>query len=186
MLQLYESRPECVNAPDESTDFTTVVRHDRLFRARCRDSACRLPAVSWLVFDARPLFIDEIVQVYQARVFAARTLTDHVGPFPEFFGALNVVSVGDTQFGQFPPGGPAHLFLGVLVGAPWLITPLLGSAAVYTFAMFVRRIEPEAPIALASTLLLAFSPFMIFMSAWYMNHVPRCFGCSLRGLHALA
>ncbi|MGQ0640253.1 MAG: hypothetical protein ACT4P6_05695 [Gemmatimonadaceae bacterium] len=78
------------------------------------------------MFHARPLFIDEIVQVYQERGFAAGALKDHVGPFPEFFGALTVVSAGEDQFGQFPPGGSAHLLLGVLVGVPWLITPLLG------------------------------------------------------------
>jgi hypothetical protein len=128
--------------------------------------------VAQLVFDARPLFIDEIVQLYQARLFAAGQLTDHVGFFPEFFGALNVVSLGDRQFGQFPPGGPAHLLLGVLIGAPWLVTPLIGGVAVFMFGLLVRRLEAEGSVALAATLLFAFSPFMIFMSASHMNHVP--------------
>lgn len=131
--------------------------------------------VAQLVFDARPLFIDEIVQLYQARLFAAGQLTDHVGFFPEFFGALNVVSLGDRQFGQFPPGGPAHLLPGVLIGAPWLVMPLIGGAAVYVFSLLVRRLEPEGPVALAAILLFAFSPFMIFMSASHMNHVPTLF-----------
>jgi 4-amino-4-deoxy-L-arabinose transferase-like glycosyltransferase len=128
--------------------------------------------VAVAVFDARPLFIDEIVQLYQARVYATGHLVDRVGPFPEFFGALNVVSAGDHQFGQFPPGGPAHLMLGVLVGAPWLVTPILGGATVYSFARFVRHMEPEPAVALAAILLLAFSPFMVFMAASQMNHVP--------------
>lgn len=125
-----------------------------------------------LVFDGRPLFIDEIVQLYQARIFAAGRLADPVGPFPEFFGALNVVSVGDRQFGQFPPGGPAHLLLGVWLQAPWLITPLTGACTVFVFAWLVRHFEPDPAIALAAVLLLAFSPFMIFMAASHMNHVP--------------
>lgn len=129
-------------------------------------------AVALLVFDGRPLFIDEIVQMYQARVYATGHLVNHVGPFPEFFGALNVVSIGDNQFGQFPPGGPAHLLLGVLLGAPWLITPIVGGAAVYAFASLVRQVEPEPSVALAAILLLAFSPFMMFMAASHMNHVP--------------
>lgn len=127
--------------------------------------------VALTVFDGRPLFIDEIVQLYQARVYAAGHLVDRVGPFPEFFGALNVVSAGDHQFGQFPPGGPAHLMLGVLLGAPWLVTPLLGGATVYVFASLVRHIEPEPSVALAAVLLLAFSPFMVFMAGSQMNHV---------------
>lgn len=128
--------------------------------------------VALTVFDARPLFIDEIIQLYQARVYAAGDLVDRVGPFPEFFGALNVVSAGDHQFGQFPPGGPMHLMLGVLLGVPWLITPLLGGAIVYVFARLVRHIEPEPSVALAAILLLAFSPFMVFMAGSQMNHVP--------------
>lgn len=155
-------------------------RAARWFAARPRRAALIISAiaaavyatVAQLVFDARPLFIDEIVQLYQARLFAVGQLTDHVGFFPEFFGALNVVSLGDRQFGQFPPGGPAHLLLGVLIGAPWLVTPLVGGAAVYVFGLLVRRVEPEAPVALAAMLLFAFSPFMIFMSASHMNHVP--------------
>ena len=127
--------------------------------------------VALTVFDGRPLFIDEIVQLYQARVYAAGHLVDRVGPFPEFFGALNVVSAGDHQFGQFPPGGPAHLMLGVLLGAHWLVTPFLGGATVYAFARLVRHIEPEPSIALAAVLLLAFSPFMVFMAGSQMNHV---------------
>jgi hypothetical protein len=128
--------------------------------------------VAVAVFDAKPLFIDEIIQVYQARLLADGKLADVVGPFPEFFSALNVVTAGDRQFGQFPPGGPAHLLLGVLIGAPWIITPLLGGAAVYVFAVLVRRLESERAVALGAILLLAFSPFMIFMSASHMNHVP--------------
>ncbi len=155
----------------------------RLFDARPRLAALMISTtaaivyatVAQLVFDARPLFIDEIVQLYQARLFAAGQLTDHVGFFPEFFGALNVVSLADRQFGQFPPGGPAHLLPGVLVGAPWLVMPLIGGAAVYVFSLLVRRLEPEVPVALAAILLFAFSPFMIFMSASHMNHVPTLF-----------
>jgi len=128
--------------------------------------------VAVAVFDAKPLFIDEIIQLYQARLFAEGKLADVVGPFPEFFSALNVVTAGDRQFGQFPPGGPAHLLLGVLLGVPWIITPLLGGAAVYVFAMLVRHLESEGAVALGAILLLAFSPFMIFMSASHMNHVP--------------
>ena len=135
-------------------------------------AAIAYAVTSQLVFDGKALFIDEIVQLYQARLFAAGRLTDPVGPYPEFFSALNVVTRGGEQFGQFPPGGPAHLTLGVFVGAPWLITPILGGCAVFVFSSLVRRVEPEPAVGLAAVLLLAFSPFMMFMAASHMNHVP--------------
>lgn len=162
---------------------TLAARSAQWFERNPRSSAliislaalCLYTIVAWLIFDARPLFIDEIVQLYQARIYATGHVLDRVGPFPEFFGALNVVSVGDHQFGQFPPGGPAHLTLGLFFGAPWLVTPVLGAATVYTFAQLVRRIELDPAVALAAVLLLAFSPFMTFMAASHMNHVPTLF-----------
>jgi hypothetical protein len=136
------------------------------------------------VFGAKPIFIDEVVQMYQARLMAAGRLLDPVGPYPEFFGALNVVSTKDGQFGQFPPGGPLHFAIGVMIGAPWLIGPVFGGASVYVFSRFVRLIQRESGIVLGATLLLAASPFMMFMSASHMNHVPTLFWILLSWLAA--
>jgi hypothetical protein len=124
------------------------------------------------VFDARPIFIDEIIQMYQARLLASGRLVEHVGPFPEFFGALNVVTLDGRQFGQFPPGGPVHLMLGVVFGVPWIAVPVVGAMSVFVLGALLRRVELEPGVALGALLLFAFSPFMIFMSASHMNHVP--------------
>jgi hypothetical protein len=124
------------------------------------------------IFDAQPIFIDEIVQVYQARLLASGVLVERVGPFAEFFSALNVVTQDGKQFGQFPPGGPAHLVPAVLLGATWLAVPVIGAVTVFAFGALVRRVESEPGVALGALLLFAFSPFMIFMSASHMNHVP--------------
>jgi hypothetical protein len=126
---------------------------------------------AWRVFSARPLLIDEIIEVFQARIFASGRLTLPLPAHPELTSAIHLVDTGDRLFGQFPPGGPALLSLGSLVHAEWLIGPLLGAVSVLLFARLMRRTE-RAGTGLAAVLLFAFAPFVVFMSGTMMNHVP--------------
>ncbi len=128
--------------------------------------------ISRTILAGRPLLIDEIVQVMQARIFAEGRLMGSLPAYPEFFSALHVVDLGRGVYSQFPPGGPLMLLPGVLLGAPWLTGPVFGAAAVTAWWGVVRRTEPRAGAALGAAVLLAFSPFMAFMAGSHMNHVP--------------
>ncbi len=128
-------------------------------------------AIARWVFAGRPLLIDEIVQVMQARIFAHSTLTLPTAPQPEFFSALHVVDAGGRVFSQFPPGGPLMLLPGVLAGAPWLVGPVFGAITVAFFWHFARELEGDGTVALLATLLLALAPFSAFMAGSHMNHV---------------
>jgi hypothetical protein len=128
--------------------------------------------VAWFVFDRRPLLIDELVQVMQARIFAQGVMSLQAPLHPEFFSILHVVDFGGRWYSQFPPGGPAMLALGVLVGAVWLVGPACGATAVVAFWYLTPRLDPRPTVALGATLLFAFAPFMVFMSGSQMNHVP--------------
>jgi hypothetical protein len=122
--------------------------------------------------SGRPLQIDEIVQVMQARIFAEGGITRAADAYPEFFSALNVVDMDGKVYSQFPPGGPLMLLPGVLAGMTWLTGPVFGSVAVIAFWLLVRRTEASPSIALGATMLLAFAPFTAFMAGSHMNHVP--------------
>jgi len=124
------------------------------------------------VFSRVPISIDELVQLVQARTFAAGRLWQPASATPEFYSVLNVVDADGRYYGQFPPGGPAMLSLGVLVGAPWLVGPVCGAVAVAAFWSFVRVVEPRREVAVGATLLFAVAPFAVFMSGSHMNHVP--------------
>ena len=124
------------------------------------------------VLSSRPLLIDEIVQVMQARIFAEGRVARVASDLPEFFSALHVVDVNGSVFSQFPPGGPLMLVPGVLAGAAWLTGPFFGALAVFAFWHLVRSTERSAGTALGAALLLAASPFMAFMAGSHMNHVP--------------
>ncbi len=127
--------------------------------------------VSQLVLSAKPLLIDEIILVYQARIFAAGRLWLPAPPFPEFTSSMHLLDWGGKVYGQFPAGGPAMLALGTLVGAEWLVGPCFAALGVFVLARLLRRIEPRAGVALAATLLYAFAPFTVFLSGSMMNHV---------------
>lgn len=139
------------------------------------------------VLSARPLQIDEIVQVMQARIFAEGRLARPADVNPEFFSVLHVVDVNGTVYSQFPPGGPLMLVPGVIAGMAWLTGPVFGAIAVVTFWRLTRATEASSGIALGAALLFAVSPFMVFMAASHMNHVPTlAWLClALVGLHKL-
>lgn len=124
-----------------------------------------------LVFDGRPLLIDEIVQLFHARIFADGALWRPVAAHPEFFGSMHVIDMDGKVYSQFPAGGPAMLLLGVLAGAPWLVGPCFGAVSVVAFYAFVRVAEPRPGVALGAAALFAVAPFVAFMAGSYMNHV---------------
>ena len=128
--------------------------------------------VSLKVLSGRPLLIDEIVQVMQARILAEGRVARVADPFPEFFSALHVVDVNGKVFSQFPPGGPLMLLPGVIAGAAWLSGPVFGAIAVVAFWWLLRSTEETAAIALGAASLLCIAPFMAFMAGSQMNHVP--------------
>ncbi|HEV8599976.1 MAG TPA: hypothetical protein VGQ69_11495 [Gemmatimonadales bacterium] len=127
--------------------------------------------VARAIFSGRPLLIDEIVQVFQARILTAGHLTLPAAAHQEFFSSFHVVEQGGRVYGQFPIGGPAMLALGTLVGAEWLVGPVFGALSVLGFGALVRRIEPRRGVALGATLLFALAPFAVFMAGSHMNHV---------------
>jgi hypothetical protein len=124
--------------------------------------------VSWFVFHHIPHIQDTVAQVFQARLFAHGRLFLSSPPYPEFFDSKHVLNNG-RWFCQYPPGHPAILTLGVLTGMPWLVNPVMGTLTVVVIYYLGREIYDE-PTARLGTLLAAFSPFLVFMSAEFMNH----------------
>lgn len=127
--------------------------------------------VAQVVFSAKPLLIDEIIQVWQARMLASGRLWVPTPEYPEFTSAMHLVDHEGRRFGQFPMGGPAMLALGSLVRLEWLVGPFFGAVSAVLVWRLFRRIEPRAGVALAGALLFALAPFTVFMAGSHMNHV---------------
>lgn len=128
--------------------------------------------IAHVVFSTRPLLIDEIVQVLQARWYAAGMLAVPVPPLREFFSILHLVDLGDIAYSQFPAGGPAMLALGSLVGAEWIVGPVAGAVSVVLFGLLLRRLEPGVSRGWhrGAVALFALAPFGAFMFGSHMNH----------------
>ena len=124
------------------------------------------------VFSGRPLLIDEIVQVLQARWYASGQLSVPTPALREFFSILHLVDLGDRTYSQFPAGGPAMLALGSLVGAEWIVGPVTGGLAVLLFGRLLAAVEPQASVRWhrGALVLFAATPFGAFMFGSHMNH----------------
>ena len=131
--------------------------------------------LSTLIFDNIPHVQDTIAQIFQARIFASGRVTVPLPPLPEFFQYFydNMIFT-DRWYSQYPPGHPFFLMLGLFIGAPWLVNPLFAafSAVLLYKSAFYYFGEKEARI---STLLFCVSPFILIMSASFMNHVSTLF-----------
>lgn len=124
------------------------------------------------VFSGRPLLIDEIVQLLQAQDLAQFRLTHPIEGAKAFFSIMHEVDFGERAYGQYPIGGPAMLTLGVWLGAPWLMGPLVGAVSVWLFWLLLLALEPAASTGwrLLTTALFALAPFGAFMFGSHMNH----------------
>jgi hypothetical protein len=153
-------------------DAPTAGQEARLALAISAASAVLYAVIARVVFDGRPLLIDEIVQVFQAQIYASGHLSLPVSAHPEFFSMLHVVDTGSRMYSQFPPGGPAFLALGVLAGAPWLVGPVAGALSVWLFSRLLRYTDPERSAwwRLGASAVFAVAPFGAFMFGSHMNH----------------
>lgn len=126
--------------------------------------------IAVICFGREPHNADEVSQLFHARILLSGRLSLPVDPNPEFFGMDTMIDTG-RWYSHFPVGGPAFLAIGVALRAAWLLNPVLLALSVVSLHSFARRAFGE-PVARASALLLALSPFALFMSASFMNHVP--------------
>ena len=151
----------------------TAAGRDLPFLAVTAVAAFALYAViaQW-VFAGRPLLIDEIVYVLQARDYASGSLT-HLTRLPrEFFAIMHEVDFGAQSYGQYPAGGPAMLVPGVWLGAEWVVGPAVGGLCVWCFGLVLPTWTPEWSRATrrAAVALFAIAPFGAFMFGSHMNH----------------
>jgi hypothetical protein len=129
--------------------------------------------VSRVVLSAKPLLIDEIISLYQARILASGRLFLPAPRWPEFTSAMHLLDWGGKVYGQFPAGGPAMLAIGTLLHAEWLVGPAATAIGAYLFARLLRRMELRDGTALAALLVYGLAPFTLFLGGSMMNHVTE-------------
>lgn len=134
----------------------------------------------WFVLDGMPHIPDEVAYVFQAKYISAGSVYLPVPPDAEAFYCRFCMVDDGKWYSAMLGGWPFALALGYLAGVPWLVNPLLGVIGILLSYVLVKRLYDEQ-VAAATVVLLAASPWFLFMSASLMPH-PLSLVLTLVGL----
>lgn len=125
--------------------------------------------LSYFSYEQHPHIQDEVVYLQHARYLAAGMLTLPPPPVPDAF-HVYLMEVEQGSWYAVPPfGWPAFLAIGVLLGAPWLVNPVLAGLNILLAYALARELF-DRRIARCVVLLLCVSPWHIFMAMNFMTH----------------
>jgi len=128
-----------------------------------------------VVMQGVPHVSDEVAYLFEARTHALGRLWVEAPRRPEFLQFTHTLIEDGRWYGIMNPGWPFLLALGVLVGVPWAVAPLLGALTLPLLFGFYRKAGLDAAEAGVAVALIAVSPFFLFMSGTYMSHAASLF-----------
>lgn len=150
----------------------TLSAHSRLFLL-CAAAA----TLSWGYFlyylGSAPRIIDATTYLLEARSFAEGSFSFEVPePTASFRGRFLIHTAADPTrlSGIFPPGYPALLAVGVLLGAPFLVGPLLGGALVFCTYGLAHAVTRRKEDAIVAACLSALCACLRYHTAETMSH----------------
>jgi hypothetical protein len=136
--------------------------------------------LAWIVFERVPHLHDEVGYAFQAKYLATGRIYLPAAPEPKAFESEFGILDGNKWYVATTAGWPAVLALGYLAGVPWLVNPLLGGIAILLAHALVRRLY-DGDVADGTALLMAVSPWLLFLSASLMPH-PLTLALALAGM----
>lgn len=130
--------------------------------------------VAVVEYQGQPHILDASAYLFQAKIFASGQLSASApGDLNAFQGPFMVVK-GGHWFAQYPPMTSLLLAVGIVLHAPWLVEPLLGSLALWGVFRLGRYFY-SGRVAWLAGLLGALSPFYTYLAASYMSHTVALF-----------
>ena len=120
-------------------------------------------------YERHPHIPDEVIYLNHARYLATGNLSLPVPPAPEGFDLFLMERDTNRWYAVPPPGWPAVLAIGVVLGAPWMVNPILAALCVLLAYLFVTEIYNRRT-ARWLVLLLCVSPWFVFMAMNFMTH----------------
>jgi hypothetical protein len=146
-----------------------MLRGSRLARYAALWVTAAAGLLSYFVYENHPHIPDEVVYLHQARYLAEGRLSLPVPPVPEAFEVYLMDLKNGQWFASPPIGWSAVLALGVLLGIPWLVNPVLaGCNVLLAYRLLEGVFDPKT--ARMGVLLLAVSPWYVFMAMNFMMH----------------
>ena len=138
-------------------------------------------AMSVFVYERHPHLEDDGANIVLARTLASGALWLPPSPVPEGFEIFLMQESGGKRYSVNPPGWPAMLAIGVWAGVPWLVNPLLTGLNILLAYAVIRRIY-DASTGTTAALLMALSPWPLFLGMSFMNHTSLLTGALLATL----
>ena len=128
--------------------------------------------LAWFAFERLPHVEDEVAFLFQAKTFAGGALSVPALPEATRLGLEHyLLDVRDGRwFSTTPPGWPALLTVGILIGAPWIINPLLAFVCVLLAHNITLRLSNRSTAQLVA-LLMAASPWLLGTAGSMMPHM---------------
>ena len=133
--------------------------------------------ISWVCFRHIPHINDEIGYLFQAKIFGLGKLYVPSPCARNSFDFTHIINNG-RWYSQYPPGFPAILLLGLAVGAPWIINPLLAACSIFIFYRLGKEIYGESEGRVAAVL-GAVSIWFLLTSATMLSHTSSMLVFSL-------
>ncbi len=140
--------------------------------------------LSVFCYERHPHVPDEVVYLLHARYFADGRLDLSLPPVPAAFDLDLMLYETDRWYCPVPPGWPAALAVGVWLGVPWLVNPILAGINVLLTGVLVRQLYDRGTARLV-VILLCVSPWALFLAMSYMTHTLTL-TCALAAAVALA
>jgi hypothetical protein len=129
--------------------------------------------ISNFIYRHVPRVHDEIDYVFQAKIFQLGRLYVPSPCGREFFDFSHMINNG-RWYSQYTPGYPLLLLFGLIIGAPWLVNPLLATFSIILLYFLGKEIFDER-IGRLTALLGAASIWLILMSSTMMSHTSSFF-----------
>lgn len=120
---------------------------------------------------------DEYSYLISAELFSVQKLSVPPPEHKEFFDFYHIINNGKF-YGKYSPGWPFFLMFGVLIGLPWIMN-LVFAVLTLVFVYLTAKEITSKKIAKVSLLLMATSPFFIFISSSYFSHSSNLFFLSV-------
>jgi len=125
-------------------------------------------------FNAEPHVYDASAYLFAARVYASGHLWAATPAAHALFPGPFMLDVAGRRFVQYPPCTGVMLAVGVKLGVPWLVEPVLGTLALLATGLIAARLF-DRRVATIAVLLGVLSPFYTYIAASYLSHTVAFF-----------
>lgn len=130
--------------------------------------------ISVAQYAALPHIYDASAYLFGAKIYAQGQAWAPIPVAADRFNGPFMLALDGKWFTQYEPGTSLMLAIGVKLGAPWLIEPLLGTLSLLGVGLIAHRLY-DRRVATLAVLLGAISPLYSYVAASYLSHAAAVF-----------